>query len=113
MNLIEYALGGNMSLMMFVNLADPRSTVTLSDESIEIPGLEEFISYRFTVSIATSVGETPNDEMIGCTQTDPAGLYTHMHTHAHTYTYSPHTFNMLITCTHTHTQLRLVPQMSN
>ncbi len=57
---------------MLNNTADPRDVVTVETEYLVITDLEEFVSYQFTVSIATSVGATPSDER-SCIQTDPAG----------------------------------------
>ncbi len=69
---INYTTSGNRSLTEFMNPADPRNAVSLVNELLLVTGLEEFISYQFTVAITTSAGSTSSVES-GCALTNPTG----------------------------------------
>ncbi len=69
---INYTTSGNRSLSEFMNPADPRNAVSLVNELLLVTGLEEFISYRFTVAITTSAGSISSVES-GCALTNPTG----------------------------------------
>lgn len=64
----------------FLNLPDPRHVAdgVLTAESLRISGLEEFVSYTFSVTIATTVGGVVATD-VGCAITDPAGEIIHTH----------------------------------